>query len=252
MKNTKDDKTTGKQGMDVDEIQEIIRSRICLHLYKPGTTLKESVIAKEFGVSRTPLREALNRLKHLGLIESRNGVGTVVVEMTSESLMQIYRLRLELASMIGTLDPKPITEDHLHDAEALLSMAQSLCKDFNGYDYLDINHKLNYLITDIIGNFALKNVWIQLHCQAASVWFQIAQDEGVVVAEALVDELSDLISALQQHDEEAVGYVQRVHINYGFKRIKRYIARKNSHFRTDSLHIKKSEIALINSREKDY
>lgn len=233
MKETKDNKQARKAGMDVDDIQEIILSRICLHLYKPGMILKEAVISEEFGVSRTPLREALNRLKHLGLIESRNGVGTVVVEMTNEHLIQIYRLRLELASLIGILNPRPITQQHVDDAEALLVLAKLLCKDFNGYDYLNINHKLNYLITDLIGNFALKSVWHQLHCQAASVWFQIAKNEETIVADALVDELSDLINALKQRDEEAVGYVQRVHINYGFKRIKAYIASKDLNTKYD-------------------
>ncbi len=43
---------------------------------------------KSFGVSRTPVRDALSRISHLGLIETRNGVGTVVVALTETQILR--------------------------------------------------------------------------------------------------------------------------------------------------------------------
>ena len=63
--------------------------------------LKEAELATEFGVSRTPVRDALSRISHLGLVETRNGVGTVVVALTDTQIRHVYDMRLELAGLIG-------------------------------------------------------------------------------------------------------------------------------------------------------
>jgi len=52
-------------------IQELLFEQIVNHKIKPGTRLVEEEIAKELGVSRTPVREALNALSQRGLVESR-------------------------------------------------------------------------------------------------------------------------------------------------------------------------------------
>ena len=61
-----------------ERIYGIIRDRICLLEYAPGMRLGEEDLAKEFGVSRTPIRRVLSRLETEGLLESRHGVGTFV------------------------------------------------------------------------------------------------------------------------------------------------------------------------------
>jgi len=53
-----------------------LRDRICLLDYPPDTRLSEEALAKEFGISRTPLRRVLARLEDEGLVQSVHGVGT--------------------------------------------------------------------------------------------------------------------------------------------------------------------------------
>ena len=209
-----------KPKSDIEEIQETIRERICFLEYPPGTILKETLLAKEFGVSRTPLRDALNRLHHLGLIETRNGVGTVVVELSPETLSQIYELRLEVCQLIGKLSPNEITQQHEDLAKALLEEAKAILPSFDAHKYFEINHKLNSLIYDLIGNIALKSMWKQLYSQSASTWYRVAKNDEKKVTVSLIEELSDLILALHHRDPEAVGLCQKVHIRYGFLRIK--------------------------------
>lgn len=206
---------------DIEDIQEAIRERICFLEYPPGTILKETILAKEFGVSRTPLREALNRLHHLGLIETRNGVGTVVVELSPKALSQIYEMRLELAQLIGKLSPNRLTQRHEDVAKKLLGEAKEICASFDAHKYFDINHQLNGLIEDIIGNDALKSMWNLLYSQSASTWYRVAMQDEAQVSSSLVEELSDLVLALESRDAEAVGLSQKIHIKYGFARIKK-------------------------------
>ncbi len=82
-----------------------IRERISLLDYLPGQRLSEEALAEEFGTSRTPIRRVLARLEDEGLLRSVQSVGTIVTDVDVETLAQTYRLRMELAELIGRLDP---------------------------------------------------------------------------------------------------------------------------------------------------
>ena len=206
--------------LDAAAIQRLLLERICLLRYKPGDQLKESALAAEFGVSRTPLRDALNRISHLGLIESRNGVGTVVVELTPQHLRHVYEMRLELATLIGKLSPVTPTAQQIAELRDLLQQARALRRDFAADDYVRLNHRLNELIAALIGNASLRSMWLQTYVQAASTWHRVAETMGAEVAETLVAELGDLAGAVERGDMAAVGYIQRIYIGYGFTKVK--------------------------------
>src|SRR3954466_8788246 len=88
-----------------ERIYSILRDRICLLDYAPGSHLSEEELAQEFEVSRTPVRRVLARLEAAGLVPSVHGVGTMVTDVDIEELQQVYHLRLELALLIGKLSP---------------------------------------------------------------------------------------------------------------------------------------------------
>lgn len=54
------------------------------------------------------LRDAISRIKHLGLVETRNGVGTVVVALSNEEIHHLYEMRLQLATLIGAMSPRAV------------------------------------------------------------------------------------------------------------------------------------------------
>src|SRR5205807_2995803 len=90
-----------------ERLYRTLRDRICLFEYPPGGRLSEEELAEEFSISRTPVRRVLGRLEAEGLIEARHGVGHIVTPVRIEELAQIYRLRMELAVLIGRLSPIP-------------------------------------------------------------------------------------------------------------------------------------------------
>lgn len=209
--------------VDVEDIQNKILERICFLEYLPGDQLKESILAVEFGVSRTPVRDALSRISHLGLVETRNGVGTVVVELTTDEIAQVYEMRLHLATLIGKISPLRIKDVHKQRAQELLNSAMQLIDDFDSNTYVLLNHQLNHLITDLIGNVVLRSFWRQTYFQASSSWHRVAKIVDLEVAQSFVDELIDVNTALAENDLEALGYVQRVHIGYGYQRIRKHL-----------------------------
>jgi DNA-binding GntR family transcriptional regulator len=92
-----------------ERIYRILRDRICLLEYAPGSHLSEEELAQEFEISRTPVRRVLARLESEGLVQSVHGVGTIVTDVDIEELQQVYHLRMELAELIGKLSPIPRT-----------------------------------------------------------------------------------------------------------------------------------------------
>lgn len=74
-----------------DEIHSALVSGIVDGRYQPGDVLNEIPIAEEFGVSRTPVREALQRLSTGGLVERGPRRAVIVRKMTRESLHRCSR-----------------------------------------------------------------------------------------------------------------------------------------------------------------
>jgi len=207
----------------VESIQAEIIRRICFLDYPPGSQLREADLALEFGVSRTPVRDAISRIKHLGLIESRNGVGTVVVDPSEHQIRHIYDMRLRLATFIGTATPMPVTQLEIDRISDLRDGAITLTRNFDARKYFELNDELQSQIADLIGNPLMRSFWSQAYVQSASAWYRVATLIEDAAASALVEELSEVARALEQRDVAAVGYVQRIHIGYGYDRIKQHL-----------------------------
>lgn len=94
-----------------DDIADAIRKRICLQPQDGPYLLLEGVLAGEFGVSRTPVRQALQRLAYEGLIEVRTGVGSVVNPMDKAQRMSHFRVHGELLGLVARLPDAPIPQD---------------------------------------------------------------------------------------------------------------------------------------------
>lgn len=76
----------------VDQVYEKLRERIVQLKVPFGSKLNVSKLQEEYGVSSTPVREALNRLLNEGLIEFENNVGARVIDITEEDVRHIQEI----------------------------------------------------------------------------------------------------------------------------------------------------------------
>ncbi|BDA84187.1 transcriptional regulator [Aureimonas sp. SA4125] len=86
-----------------DLIREAIADRIVQGYFRPGEALDETVLAAEFGVSRTPIREALRQLEAYGLAQSRPHRGTIVASMCDTQLDEVFFVMAELEALCARL-----------------------------------------------------------------------------------------------------------------------------------------------------
>ena len=77
-------------------VYQLLRDAIVSGVYKPGARLNESKLAREFNISRIPIREALLQLREHGLVMSHERRGMFVTELTAEDVQRINSLRVVL------------------------------------------------------------------------------------------------------------------------------------------------------------
>src|SRR6266404_2003907 len=122
-----------------DRIYKSSRDRICLLEYEPGTRLAEEELAQEFGVSRTPIRSVLSRLEGVGLLPSRHGAGTFVTDVDIEALTQVFQLRMELAVLLGKLDPIARSPEDIDRVRSLLGRCHALTGELDPREFARLN-----------------------------------------------------------------------------------------------------------------
>jgi DNA-binding GntR family transcriptional regulator len=212
-----------------ERIYKTIRDRVCLLEYQPGERLAEEDLAREFQVSRTPIRRVLSRLESEGLLESRHGVGTFVTDVDIDSLGQVFQLRMELAELIGKLDPIPRGVEDLARVRNLLARCDELLKQPDAKVYARINMDFFQELSATMGNLPLREISERLYYLTTRIWLKAVprlnlRDEIIVFRR----EVADVLAAMEVGDLEAVGHIRRSHISMSVKRMKRY-PDNNSH-----------------------
>jgi DNA-binding GntR family transcriptional regulator len=204
-------------------IYRILRDRICLLVYPPGSRLSEEELASEFEISRTPLRRVLARLESEGLVESVHGVGTIVTDVDIEELAQVYDLRTELALLIGRLSPVPRTEQDLARIRALIERCNAAMRSPDQQTFLRLNMAFFHELTAMTGNLPLREISERLYFQVARVVLKLMPKLGLVEEfSAFRREMEDVLAAAEIGDWDSIGHLRRAHISMSFHRMMKY------------------------------
>lgn len=94
--------------MRPDDIANSLRIALRERVFRPGQALNQDELARRFGVSRIPLREALRTLVGEGLVVMKSGLGAVVAELSASEVSELYGLRLQLEPPLA-----PFVVDHV-------------------------------------------------------------------------------------------------------------------------------------------
>ncbi|MFC7703943.1 GntR family transcriptional regulator [Plastorhodobacter daqingensis] len=106
----------------------LILDAIDLGLYKPGDRLVESELADRFGVSRTPVREALQRLETQSML-SRDGRSLIVASLDHNQLAELYVVRTELEGLAARLAARHATEEETRVLRSMVEEDRKLIGD---------------------------------------------------------------------------------------------------------------------------
>ena len=133
-----------------EEVAEQLRHRIFRRELEPGSWIDELKIAEEFGISRTPLREALKVLAAEGLVTMKVRRGAYVTEMSEKDLRDVYHLLSLLESdAAGVVAERatPEQQQTLRDLHAELESAAG-----NREAFFSVNERFHMALLDMADN----------------------------------------------------------------------------------------------------
>jgi DNA-binding GntR family transcriptional regulator len=198
------------------KIYEEIKNRILFMQYPPGQLLNEKVLADEFSVSRTPLREVLYRLEWDKLVTIMPRAGAIVTQIEFQKLRDVFQIRVAIEGLIGRLASERITDDQLREIRIIQEECKNLPADENIRQFMDIDIKFREVLNNSADNPTLKEISDFLYNQTMRVWYMVFEKNNF--STELVEEMKEIektIEVLSQKDpQKAEAFRRNVIIKY--------------------------------------
>ena len=193
-----------------ETIYKALRRRIVLLDYPSGNRLDVAALAKEFDVSRTPIRTVIQRLENEGLAITRHGVGTAVTDVDVRQVRDVWLFRLQLAELIGRLNPRPGRIAVIEQLERLHVVCQALDIASPTRDFALVDVKLHDFKCTLIGNLHLRRTYDEMYYRSVRAWFLwVPRLDFEVEQAALLTDISQTMSAVRRDDVASVGFITR-------------------------------------------
>ena len=131
--------------------------------YPSGTNLTEKDLCEEFGVSRTPLREALCQLELEGLVECIPNKGAVVLGISEQDVNDIYTIKLTLDGLAARLAAERITPEELTDLEETVNLTEFYVNKDDINKVLELDSRFHDIICRAGKNRPLRSMMSNFH-----------------------------------------------------------------------------------------
>ncbi len=177
---------------------------------KKGETLTETSLSARLGVSRTPLRSALQRLAEEGLIEMKPNRGAVVIGIGTEELVDIYKIRMRLEGLASAEATRRISDEDKQRLREAVELSEFYITKKDAEHLKELDSEFHNVIYKASGNRLLCKTLSELHRN-----IQFYRKKSLAVADRLeksVTEHREILSAIELGDAEAADRLTEAHI----------------------------------------
>ena len=199
---------------------EILLERILLGEYLPGTPFLEKEIAKHLGLSRTPVREALLRLKLEGLVNVIPRGGIFVAEASVNKIREVTEVRLILEEFSGRLAVERCRDELLAEFQTWLEAAELAWSSLSPRERKRRDGEFHRFLNRAAGNETLARHLTILRNQGVLFWGQ--SQERPSLAE-IIGDFKETYDALKEKDAERCVRVLRRHVLDNVERIQKFL-----------------------------
>lgn len=217
-------------------VVEQISSSIRQGILKPGEKLPtESSMMAQHGVSRTVVREAISHLQASGLVQTRHGIGTFVLErpaqgglgidaesiLTLRDVLSILELRIGVETETAGLAAVRRSDEQVRElAAALGEMHEAMAV---GRSAVEADKRFHLLIAQATGNRYFEDILTQLGNaiipRARLNTVELEQDKPANFNERVGREHDDIFRAIERRDPEAARAAMRMHLSNSRERL---------------------------------
>ncbi len=192
-----------------DNVFSAIENQILSGVLEKGTLITELKLCEQFGVSRTPVREALMRLRQEGLVEE-SGKGALVVGITEADIDDIYEVRIRVEGLASARCAERISEDELKKLEETVSLQEFYAERGKADSIRNLDSEFHRLIFSYCGSRTLETLLLELHRKVKLV--RRVSVEDPLRAKEAVSEHRAILRALAARDVGRAEELTALHI----------------------------------------
>ncbi len=176
----------------------------------PGSRINERAMCERFGISRTPLREALKVLGSEGLIDLTPNRGATVAQITLEVIDETFPVMGALEALSGELACSRITDTEIAEIRALHYQMVVHFEKGELPDYFHLNQQIHERILDAARNPTLSDIYRSLSGRVSPARYQANMAKSRWAK--AVEEHERILKALEARDGQELARLLKLHI----------------------------------------
>ena len=201
-----------------EDVAERLREQIFSHELAPGSWLDEQSLALAFGISRTPMREAIKVLASEGLVTTKMNKGAYVTEVDRRDLEQIFTVLSLLEGQAAKETALKATEAQLTQLDDLHHRLEKAAADRDLEQFFEINVKFHDVIGEIAGNNWMNGVIADLR-KVLKLQRRDSLGRGGRLLSSLIEH-REILQAILKRDSLAAEAAMRKHLARGLEATK--------------------------------
>ncbi|HUE96895.1 MAG TPA: GntR family transcriptional regulator [Longimicrobiaceae bacterium] len=208
-----------------DQVYHLVRNRILHRELPPGTFIREHAVSQATGVSRTPVREALNRLASQDFLERVPHRGFRIPDTSWETLVEIYPIVTALELLAGSEAFGRLRSRDIEQLKTLNRKLSEAGKKGDARAQTTLNNAFHKVLSDCSANRKLSELLDQLRSQVVllETWYYTVPEH----VEDSVRDHNDIIVAIEKGDFEKALTVLERNYSRGREALEREMARQN-------------------------
>jgi DNA-binding GntR family transcriptional regulator len=198
-----DGSETGQATATLDTVHDLLRNRILNGQLPPGAVVSQAHLARDLGVSRSPIREACRLLEREGLLISRHNHRVQVADFLLDDLEELYASRLVLEPLALTVRVSSLTTSELDEMAAALEEMRHSAEQ-RDYDRFTVPHDRfhSLLYPDTTGRLLQQIKQLSDH---ASRYRRVYMTQTPSAWDVVMAHDTKILQALSQGDAAAAG-----------------------------------------------
>ena len=205
-----------------NEVADRLRDLITRGDLSPGERLNERVLTERFGISRTPLREAIKILSAEGLVNLLPNRGAAVTTITLTDAEDLFQVMAVLEALAGELACQRATNADIAEVEDLHKRMRAFYAKGELADYFEFNQRIHQKIIDCAGNKELTDAYRRISVRIRRARY-MANLSSPRWNEAM-DEHEQILDALVRRDSARLTALLKTHLANKFEVIQEWLA----------------------------
>jgi len=193
-----------------DQAYSAVKHRIITMRYRPGEYLNEARISDDLGIGRTPVHQALDRLRLEGMLDIIPRKGVIVRPVSLDEVLELIEIRLVNEPYCAALAARRATSEDIAAMRDALARTDEYIVAHDLETLMDLDREFHSGISHAARNRVLAELLLQLHERSLRFWFISLNDRRHLLK--VRREHGAVLDAIAARDDEAAATMSRLHI----------------------------------------